>query len=88
MSRCDGGRSLVRKAAGIGFPRWDATTSSLIADVELTELPVLWLVAAPSAVLISPDGYVAWVGEGTLLGLVDVLSTWFASPVAARPDSQ
>jgi 3-(3-hydroxy-phenyl)propionate hydroxylase len=56
---CDGGRSLVRKAAGIEFPGWDATTSSLIADVELTELPVLWLVAAPSAVLISPDGYVA-----------------------------
>jgi 2-polyprenyl-6-methoxyphenol hydroxylase-like FAD-dependent oxidoreductase len=52
------------------------------------ELPVLGLVAAPSAVLIRPDGYVAWVGEGTLLGLVDVLSTWFASPVAARPDSQ
>ena len=29
---CDGGRSLVRKAAGIDFPGWDATTSSLIAE--------------------------------------------------------
>lgn len=36
---CDGGRSLVRKAAGIGFPGWDPTTSSLIAEVELAEEP-------------------------------------------------
>jgi 3-(3-hydroxy-phenyl)propionate hydroxylase len=32
---CDGGRSVVRKAAGIDFPGWDPTTSSLIAEVEL-----------------------------------------------------
>jgi 3-(3-hydroxy-phenyl)propionate hydroxylase len=36
---CDGGRSLVRKAAGIDFPGWDPTTSSLIAEVELAEEP-------------------------------------------------
>ncbi|GAA1765358.1 FAD-dependent monooxygenase [Pseudarthrobacter sulfonivorans] len=37
----DGGRSGVRKAAGIGFPGWDATRSSLIAEVEVTdETPV------------------------------------------------
>jgi len=36
---CDGGRSLVRKAAGIDFPGWDATTSSLIAEVEMDEEP-------------------------------------------------
>ena len=36
---CDGGRSLVRKAAGIEFPGWDPTTSSLIAEVELTDEP-------------------------------------------------
>jgi len=36
---CDGGRSLVRKAAGIAFPGWDATTSWLIADVEYAEEP-------------------------------------------------
>ena len=34
---CDGGRSLVRKAAGIAFPGWDATTSWLIAEVETHE---------------------------------------------------
>jgi 2-polyprenyl-6-methoxyphenol hydroxylase-like FAD-dependent oxidoreductase len=36
---CDGGRSLVRRAAGIEFPGWDATTSALIAEVELAEEP-------------------------------------------------
>ena len=36
---CDGGRSLVRKAAGIAFPGWDPTVSSLIAEVELAETP-------------------------------------------------
>ena len=36
---CDGGRSLVRKAAGIEFPGWDPTTSHLIAEVEMAEEP-------------------------------------------------
>ncbi|MEX5255107.1 FAD-dependent monooxygenase [Kocuria arenosa] len=36
---CDGGRSRIRKAAGITFPGWDPTTSSLLAEVELTEEP-------------------------------------------------
>ena len=38
---CDGGRSLVRKVAGIEFPGWDATVSHLIAEVEMTEAPPL-----------------------------------------------
>jgi 2-polyprenyl-6-methoxyphenol hydroxylase-like FAD-dependent oxidoreductase len=41
------------------------------------ELPVLGPVTAPTAVLIRPDGYVAWVGEGTDAGLRDALTTWF-----------
>ncbi|MBT2521697.1 FAD-dependent monooxygenase [Arthrobacter sp. ISL-28] len=41
LAGCDGGRSLVRKAAGIGFPGWDPTTSSLIAEVEMAEEPEL-----------------------------------------------
>src|SRR5579871_2878818 len=36
---CDGGRSLIRRAAGIEFPGWDATRSNLIAEVEVTEEP-------------------------------------------------
>jgi len=38
---CDGGRSVVRKAAGIEFPGWDATKSNLIAEVEMSEAPEL-----------------------------------------------
>ena len=38
---CDGGRSRIRKAAGIEFPGWDPTTSSLIAEVEMAEKPEL-----------------------------------------------
>jgi 3-(3-hydroxy-phenyl)propionate hydroxylase len=44
------------------------------------ELPVLGLVTAPTAVLIRPDGYVAWVGDGTDNGLPDALTTWFGTP--------
>ncbi|HEX3328513.1 MAG TPA: FAD-dependent monooxygenase [Gaiellales bacterium] len=36
---CDGGRSVIRKAAGIEFPGWDASVSSLIAEAEMTEEP-------------------------------------------------
>ena len=36
---CDGGRSVVRKAAGIEFPGWEPTTSTLIAEVQLAEEP-------------------------------------------------
>ena len=44
------------------------------------ELPVLGAVAAPTAVLIRPDGHVAWVGDGTDQGLRDALTTWFGAP--------
>jgi hypothetical protein len=47
------------------------------------ELPVLGAVPASTAVLIRPDGYVAWVGDGTQLGLADALTTWFGPPTAA-----
>jgi 2-polyprenyl-6-methoxyphenol hydroxylase-like FAD-dependent oxidoreductase len=43
------------------------------------ELPALGQVAAPTAVLIRPDGHVAWVGVGTDTGLRDALTTWFGS---------
>jgi 3-(3-hydroxy-phenyl)propionate hydroxylase len=53
----------------------------LLIDAEYSgrwELPVLGEVAAPAAVLIRPDGYVAWVGDGTDGGLRNALTTWFS----------
>ncbi|WP_417329501.1 FAD-dependent monooxygenase [Halomonas cupida] len=46
------------------------------------ELPAIGEVTAPAAVLIRPDGYVAWVGNQTQQGLVDALTTWFGPPIA------
>jgi hypothetical protein len=46
------------------------------------ELPAIGAVTAPGAVLIRPDGYVAWVGERAWLGLADALTTWFGPPTA------
>jgi 3-(3-hydroxy-phenyl)propionate hydroxylase len=47
------------------------------------ELPALGTVTAPAAVLIRPDGYVAWVGDRAQPGLSDALTTWFGPPAAA-----
>jgi hypothetical protein len=47
------------------------------------ELPALGAVTAPAAVLIRPDGYVAWVGDPAKLGLADALTIWFGPPAAA-----
>ncbi|CAA9535893.1 MAG: 2-polyprenyl-6-methoxyphenol hydroxylase and related FAD-dependent oxidoreductases [uncultured Thermoleophilia bacterium] len=47
------------------------------------ELPVVGAVTPPGAVVIRPDGHVAWVGDGTDLGLPDALTSWFGPPVAA-----
>jgi 3-(3-hydroxy-phenyl)propionate hydroxylase len=49
----------------------------------LWELPVLGVVTAPAAVLIRPDGYVAWVGDPAHQGLPDALTTWFGPPTTA-----
>ena len=47
------------------------------------ELPALGTVTAPIAVLVRPDGYVAWVGDLTQVGLADALTTWFGPPASA-----
>ncbi len=47
------------------------------------ELPVLGAVTAPTAVLIRPDGHVAWVADDTDPGLRDALTTWFGPPAPA-----
>lgn len=44
------------------------------------EIPEIGVIAAPTAVLIRPDGYVAWVGLGTDAGLTGALTTWLGKP--------
>ena len=57
---------------------WAARVPVVVATAQGTwELPVVGVVAPPTAVLVRPDGYVAWVGEGTDEGLVDALTRWF-----------
>lgn len=48
------------------------------------QLPVLGAVPAPGAILIRPDGHVAWVGDGTDTGLREALTTWFGAGRAGR----
>jgi 3-(3-hydroxy-phenyl)propionate hydroxylase len=46
------------------------------------ELPAIGAVTAPTAVLVRPDGYAAWAGDRTQVGLADALTTWFGPPAA------
>jgi len=63
---------------------WADRVQSIDAEYHGTwELPALGVVPAPTAVLIRPDGYVAWVGERSHSGLVDALSRWFGAADAA-----
>jgi 3-(3-hydroxy-phenyl)propionate hydroxylase len=45
---------------------------------------VIGAVTAPAAVLIRPDGYVAWAGDVTHQGLPNALTTWFGPPTTAQ----
>ena len=72
---------------GFDVAAWADRVQSIDATYEGTwELPALGAVNAPTAVLIRPDGYVAWVGDGTQLGLTHALTAWFGPPVAASRD--
>ena len=63
---------------GFDITPWADRVQSIDATYDGTwELPAIGSVAGPTAVLIRPDGYVAWVGDGTQVGLTDALTTWF-----------
>jgi 3-(3-hydroxy-phenyl)propionate hydroxylase len=51
------------------------------------ELPVVGAVPGPVAVLVRPDGHVAWVGDGTAAGLGEALTRWFGSPARERSEA-
>ena len=63
--------------------RWSDRVRHIDARYEGSwELPAIGVVAAPTAVLVRPDGYVAWVGESTSNGLTDALTKWFGPATA------
>jgi 3-(3-hydroxy-phenyl)propionate hydroxylase len=69
---------------GFDITPWADRVQSLDAKcVGTWELPAIGAVTAPTSVLIRPDGYAAWVGDRTQLGLADALTTWFGPPTAA-----
>jgi hypothetical protein len=66
---------------GIDITPWADRVRAIDASTTgAWELPALGAVAAPGAVLIRPDGYVAWVGDEARLGLADALTAWFGPP--------
>jgi 3-(3-hydroxy-phenyl)propionate hydroxylase len=72
------------EAEGIDIARWEDRVRLVDAEFAGTwELPALGAVTAPTAVLIRPDGYVAWVGDDSHKGLADALTAWFGPPAGA-----
>ena len=69
------------ETGGIDITPWTDRVQLIDAVYEGPwELPVIGAVTAPAAVLIRPDGYVAWVGDASQAGLADALATWFGPP--------
>ena len=71
------------QAGALGIARWADRVKLIDAGYDgKWELPVLGMVDSPAAVLVRPDGYVAWVGDGTDAGLEEALATWFGPPAS------
>ncbi|MBJ7401977.1 MAG: FAD-dependent monooxygenase [Bradyrhizobium sp.] len=66
------------KRGGIDITPWADRLQRVDADYDGDlQLPAIGAVPAPSAVLVRPDGHVAWVGDGSQRGLADALKRWF-----------
>ena len=64
-------------SGGLDSSPWSDRVLAIDADpADDWELPVLGRVPSPTAVLVRPDGHVAWVGDGTDVGLHDALTRW------------
>lgn len=69
------------KSGGLDISRWADRVQLIDARYDgVWELPALGAVAAPTAMLIRPDGYVAWVGDSIEMGLAEALTIWFGPP--------
>ncbi|MGO7287819.1 FAD-dependent monooxygenase, partial [Rhizobium ruizarguesonis] len=65
-------------SGSVDIPRWSDRIRLIDGRYDgAWELPALGAVSAPAAVLIRPDGYVAWVGNGTQDGLQEAVNSWF-----------
>ena len=74
----------VGAPGGFDIAPWADRVQRIDADYAgQWELPVLGAVPAPAAVLVRPDGYVAWAGDPADPGLSDALSTWFGWQAAS-----
>ena len=72
---------LGEPGGGFDVTAWADRVRSIDAGyVGAWELPAIGAVTAPTAVLVRPDGYVAWVGNATHDGLADALTAWFGPP--------
>jgi hypothetical protein len=68
----------LAEPGGLDLTAWADRVQLVNAEHDGTwELPVVGTVPARTAVLVRPDGHVAWVGDGTAEGLTDALTTWF-----------
>ena len=66
------------EARDFGTAPWKDSVRSINANYDGTwELPAIGQVAAPKAVLVRPDGHVAWVADASQYGLAEALTAWF-----------
>ena len=71
----------LAEPSGFDITPWAHRVVAIDAEYAGTpEIPVLGQISAPAAVLIRPNGHVAWVGDGTDTGLRHALTTWFGTP--------
>ncbi|MEO8798452.1 MAG: FAD-dependent monooxygenase, partial [Polyangiaceae bacterium] len=83
----DGRPVLIELATPLAFDLapWADRVKRIAARFEgAWELPVLGAVSAPCAVLVRPDGYVAWVGDATYRRLREALARWFGAGIGAN----
>ena len=84
-ARCPAGAPQFGEPGSVDITPWADRVQLVDAEYAGTwELPAIGAVTAPTAVLVRPDGYVAWVGDGTEVGLDDALTTWFGPPPGGR----
>jgi 3-(3-hydroxy-phenyl)propionate hydroxylase len=94
---CDGGRSLIRKAAGIGFPGWDAETRLLIAEAEMDQEPEMglrrdekglhglsWTEDGTRVRVMVPDPRTGESGEPTLRELSEAITAVYGTDFGLR----